>query len=84
MPVAERSDGAEVSIPLFTESRVRHRFISGTSGSGKTVTSVSVMLPGVAAGLQVMLLVDGKRGTFTPYLRPVVASTRAWTTRGRS
>jgi hypothetical protein len=72
MPLAERPDGGEVAIPLFTESRVRHGFISGTSGAGKSVSSVSVMLPGVKARIEVVLLVDGKRGTSTPYLRPAV------------
>ena len=73
VPLADTAEGAEVAIPLYTESRVRHGFISGTSGAGKSVTSVSVMLPGLKAGIEVTLLVDGKRGTSTPYLRPVVS-----------
>jgi hypothetical protein len=73
VPLAERLDGGEVAIPLYSETRVRHGFISGTTGAGKSVSSVSVMLPGIAAGIEVCLLIDGKRGTSTPYLRPVVA-----------
>ena len=73
MPLAECPDGAGVDIPLFDTDGVRHGFVSGTSGSGKSVSSVSVMLPGLAAGIEVCLLVDGKRGTSTPYLRDVVS-----------
>lgn len=73
VPLAERPDGSEVAVPLYSESRVRHGFISGTTGAGKSVSSVSVMLPGIAAGIEVCLYVDGKRGTSTPYLRPVIA-----------
>jgi hypothetical protein len=73
MPLAECPDGAGVGIPLFDTDGVRHGFVSGTSGSGKSVSSVSVMLPGLAAGIEVCLLVDGKRGTSTPYLRAVVS-----------
>jgi hypothetical protein len=42
MPLAERLDGSTVEIPLFDTDGIRHGFISGTSGSGKSVSSVSV------------------------------------------
>jgi hypothetical protein len=73
MPLAERLDGSTVEIPLFDTDGIRHGFISGTSGSGKSVSSVSVLLPGLKAGVVVALLVDGKKGVSTPYLRPVVS-----------
>jgi hypothetical protein len=73
MPLAERLDGSTVEIPLFDTDGVRHGFISGTSGSGKSVSSVSVLLPGLKAGVVVALLADGKKGVSTPYLRPVVS-----------
>lgn len=71
MPLAETADGGTVAIPLFTKSGIRHGAITGTSDAGKSVSSVSVLLPGVKAGVEIVLLVDGKRGTSTPYLRPV-------------
>ncbi|HET9656412.1 MAG TPA: hypothetical protein VFP72_13735 [Kineosporiaceae bacterium] len=73
MPLAERLDGSTVEIPLFDSDGVRHGFISGTSGSGKSVSSVSVLLPGLKAGVVVALLADGKKGISTPYLRSVVS-----------
>ena len=72
VPLAVTGDGSVIPIPLFREDGVRHGMISGTTGVGKSVTSVSVLTPGVKAGIEVILYLDGKRGTSAPYLRPII------------
>jgi hypothetical protein len=72
VPIAVTGDGSIICIPLFAEDGIRHGMITGTTRVGKTVTSVSVLIPGVAAGYEVVLYLDGKRGTSAPYLLPLV------------
>lgn len=72
VPIAVAADGTQISIPLFRADGIRHGQITGTTRVGKSVTSVSVMIPGVAAGIEIILYLDGKRGTSTPYLRPLM------------
>lgn len=72
VPIAVLGDGSIIAIPLFCADGIRHGMITGTTSVGKSVTSVSVMTPGVKHGVEIILLLDGKRGTSTPYLRPLV------------
>jgi hypothetical protein len=73
VPLAVTGGGAEVAIPLFEEDGIRHGYITGTTRTGKSVSSVSVLVPGVNARIEVILYLDGKRGTSAPYLRPIIA-----------
>lgn len=73
IPLADDASGSVVSIPLFDGPRVRSGLICGFTGSGKTVSARSVLLPGVVAGLETLLVVDGHRGMAFPDLRPVVS-----------
>jgi hypothetical protein len=70
VPIAETPDGAHIDIRLFNDAGVEHGLISGTAGGGKSSTSAAAVLPGVAAGREVVIWVDGKRGTSAPYLQP--------------
>ena len=73
IPVAQDAIGSTVFVPLCDSSRVRNGVISGITGSGKSVSAKAVLLPGVAAGVETLLLADGQRGVGCPVLRPVAS-----------
>ncbi len=72
VPIAVTGDGSLVCIPLYRADGIRHGMITGTTRVGKSVTSVSVLVPGVAHQLEIVLYLDGKRGTSAPYLKNLV------------
>jgi hypothetical protein len=63
IPLADCADGEVAHIPLFDSSGVKHGFISGTSGAGKSSTTAACVMPGVKAGLELIFYIDGKEGT---------------------
>jgi hypothetical protein len=72
VPIAVTGDGSLISIPLYRGDGIRHGMITGTTRVGKSVTSVSVLIPGVGGGVEIVLYLDGKRGTSAPYLLPLM------------
>jgi hypothetical protein len=73
IPVAQDANGSTVFIPLCDSSQVRNGTITGHTRTGKSVSAMAVLLPGVVAGVETMLLADGQRGMGFPALRPVVS-----------
>lgn len=66
MPLADCTDGTVIDIPLHDDSGVKHGFITGTSGAGKSATTADVILPGVIARIELVIYCDGKAGASTP------------------
>lgn len=72
IPVAVTPAGDLVYIRLWASDGVRHLVMVGSSGSGKTNAYNVMLLPGVLAGKEVLIYVDGKRGTSSPELAPAM------------
>jgi len=72
VPVALDAAGATVAIHLFNKDGVEHGLISGTTGMGKGGSTVVVILPGVMAGCEVVLYLDGKSGMSAPEIHPLM------------
>jgi DNA-binding transcriptional ArsR family regulator len=68
IPLADTPDQREIPVALFNETGVEHGLIVGTSNTGKSFTLAAMVLPGVAAGLEVVFYIDGGRGTSAPHL----------------
>jgi hypothetical protein len=66
VPVALTPAGTQVAIELHNTSGIRHLTLIGSSGAGKSVASAALLLPGPLAGREVVLFIDGKRGTSAP------------------
>jgi hypothetical protein len=62
-----------VTIPLHDGRGVRHGLICGITGAGTSVSVASAVLPGLAAGLETVLYLDGRGGCGAPLLRPLVS-----------
>jgi hypothetical protein len=62
-----------VTVPLHDGRGIRHGLICGVPGAGTSVSVTSAVLPGVAAGLETVLYLDGRGGCGAPLLRPLVS-----------
>lgn len=68
MPLATERSSVGVDIALFNEDGVEHAGVFGTSGAGKSNTVVTMLLPGVVAGLETVWYIDGGQGTSAGHL----------------
>ena len=62
MPLAVTEARDMIYIALWNKDGVEHLLLVGTSGAGKSTTSIVLLLPGVAAGHEVVIYIDGKKG----------------------
>jgi hypothetical protein len=70
VPIADTPDGGEVAVGLWNADGVEHVAVFGTTGAGKSSTTAALALPGPAAGVETLWVVDGAQGSSTPYLAP--------------
>ncbi|MGL5910638.1 MAG: hypothetical protein ACRCZP_11595 [Phycicoccus sp.] len=63
MPVAMDAAGRQVAVRLHDEDGVKHGMIGGAAGGGKSGTSAAVVAPGVLAGREIMIYLDGGGGS---------------------
>lgn len=68
--IGRSEDGKDVQALLADADGVLHRLVSGTSGTGKSRAFRPLILPWVAHGHGVLVLLDGGRGTSCPDLAP--------------
>jgi hypothetical protein len=61
--LADAPDGSVIRPALHNEDGVEHFGVFGTSGVGKSHTVLALLLPGVIARREVVIYVDGGRGT---------------------
>lgn len=59
VPFAVSTEGEAIAVYLNNDAGVEHAFISGTTGVGKSNSLATMVLPGIMAGVEVMLYVDG-------------------------
>lgn len=62
IPLAVDETGRDISAVVATGTSVEHLMFIGTSGAGKSNTSMVTMTPGAVDGLEVVIAVDGKKG----------------------
>ncbi len=73
IPLADGSNDSVISVPLHDDSRVGSGLLCGFTGAATSVSIRSLILPGVVAGLETLLVVDGHRGLAFPDLRPAIS-----------
>lgn len=69
MPIAESLDGSIAHVNLHNDSGVESGLISGASDSGKSNSGTVVVAPGILAGKEIMIYLDGGNGSSNPLMR---------------
>jgi hypothetical protein len=83
MPIALTQSGAKVGPRSRDKDGVKHMWINGATGGGKSTTTAVTLLPPVLAREEILFYLDGGRGTsLEPELAPVMTVTafdeRSW------